>query len=337
MERAASPHGRRRVPRAVRQAARAGQAAARALPGRVPEPGGADRRPRRPRRDPAHRAAERHRPRVPELHRQGPRRHAAPQRGDPAAPSSPSPLGLLGGDLAGLPQRPPGRSTTSSRSSCGRSRASPTRSSTATFTPDGAASAHDRGADARPPAATRPPSPTWEPARRLRHPELADRATRDARQQSCRASTWTDDQRAGPIGAPRTSEHARSRPHPEFVVLEIGGDVGALIVHTDARAARLEIEISASGHDGARSHKDVLERPMGGRAVHAAVFDGCARAPTRCGSTERRARARSPWRGAGRGARLDDLFLNGWGAGQAECPPPPLRPLATDRAPGRPV
>ena len=31
------------------------------------------------------------------------RRHAAPERRDPAAPSSPNPLGILGGDLAGFP------------------------------------------------------------------------------------------------------------------------------------------------------------------------------------------------------------------------------------------
>jgi hypothetical protein len=64
-----------------------------------------------------------------------------------------------------------------------------------------------------------------------------------------------------------------SRPHPEFVVLDIGGDVGALIVHTEPEMHGVEVEISPTGQDGARSHKDVLERRMGERPAHTAVFD----------------------------------------------------------------
>ena len=70
------------------------------------------------------------------------------------------------------------------------------------------------------------------------------------------------------------ADHAAAhRPHDQAVVLEIGDDVGALIVYTDASLLHTEIEISPEGEDAARSHKDVLERVVGGRSVYAAVFD----------------------------------------------------------------
>jgi len=67
-----------------------------------------------------------------------------------------------------------------------------------------------------------------------------------------------------------------ARPHPEFVVLDIGEDVGALIVHLDASLHGVEVEISPSGDDRARSHKEVLERAIAGRPAHTAVFDRLA-------------------------------------------------------------
>ena len=63
------------------------------------------------------------------------------------------------------------------------------------------------------------------------------------------------------------------RPHDEPVVLEIGDELGALIVYTDPSLLHTEIEISPAGEDGSRSHKDVLERVAGGRSFYAAVFD----------------------------------------------------------------
>ena len=63
------------------------------------------------------------------------------------------------------------------------------------------------------------------------------------------------------------------RPHDEHVVLEIGGELGALIVYTDPALLHTEIEISPEGRDADRSHKDVLERVVGGRSLYAAVFD----------------------------------------------------------------
>jgi hypothetical protein len=64
-----------------------------------------------------------------------------------------------------------------------------------------------------------------------------------------------------------------ARRHPESVILDIGGEMGALIVHTDADMHGVEVEISATGHDHQRTHKDVLEREINGRPAFTAVFD----------------------------------------------------------------
>jgi hypothetical protein len=68
-------------------------------------------------------------------------------------------------------------------------------------------------------------------------------------------------------------ENYSSRRHPEQVVLDIGGNVGALIVHTDPAMHGVEVEISATGQDDRREHKDVLEREINGRPAFTAVFD----------------------------------------------------------------
>ena len=68
-------------------------------------------------------------------------------------------------------------------------------------------------------------------------------------------------------------ENYAARRHPEQVVLDIGEDIGALIVHTDAGMVGVEVEISATGEDDSRSHKDVLEREINGRPAYTAVFD----------------------------------------------------------------
>jgi hypothetical protein len=57
------------------------------------------------------------------------------------------------------------------------------------------------------------------------------------------------------------------------VVLDIGGDVGALIVHADVALLGAEVEISPTGADDRRSHKDVLQREINGRPAYTAVFD----------------------------------------------------------------
>jgi hypothetical protein len=71
------------------------------------------------------------------------------------------------------------------------------------------------------------------------------------------------------------AHHTRyaDRRHPEAVVLDLGQDIGALIVHTEADMHGVEVEISASGEDERRSHKEVLEREISGRAAFTALFD----------------------------------------------------------------
>ncbi len=69
------------------------------------------------------------------------------------------------------------------------------------------------------------------------------------------------------------TEAYSARKHPEFVVLEIGEDVGALIVHADPELHGTEIEISPERADHLRSHKEVLERSLNGSSAFTAVFD----------------------------------------------------------------
>jgi hypothetical protein len=77
---------------------------------------------------------------------------------------------------------------------------------------------------------------------------------------------------------PHPHDHlAAHRPHEEAVVLELGEELGALIVYTDPALLHTEIEISPAGADGDRSHKDVLERVVAGRSLYAAVFDNVPR------------------------------------------------------------
>ena len=70
-----------------------------------------------------------------------------------------------------------------------------------------------------------------------------------------------------------TAESYSARPHPEHVILDIGEDVGALIVHTGAEMHGVEVEISPTGQDNHRAHKEVLEREVNGRPAFTAVFD----------------------------------------------------------------
>lgn len=64
-----------------------------------------------------------------------------------------------------------------------------------------------------------------------------------------------------------------ARAHPENVMLDLGGDVGALILHTDPAMHGVEVEISPDGAARDGRHKQILERFMGGRSAFTAVFD----------------------------------------------------------------
>jgi hypothetical protein len=59
------------------------------------------------------------------------------------------------------------------------------------------------------------------------------------------------------------------------VLLDIGGDTGALIIHTGPEWHRWEIEISPVGVPAeARTHAAVRERHLPRGVLHCAVYDG---------------------------------------------------------------
>lgn len=69
------------------------------------------------------------------------------------------------------------------------------------------------------------------------------------------------------------AEQHSDRVHPETVVLDIGQDIGALIIYAEAELHGQEIEVSPRG-SATRVHVEVLERRINGRPVFAAVFPG---------------------------------------------------------------
>jgi hypothetical protein len=72
-------------------------------------------------------------------------------------------------------------------------------------------------------------------------------------------------------GEPATGNYW-TRSHPEHVVLDIGGEFGALVLYVPPELRGREIEISPLGHDTQRVHTAVLERIVAGRTVFAAVY-----------------------------------------------------------------
>lgn len=62
------------------------------------------------------------------------------------------------------------------------------------------------------------------------------------------------------------------RVHTENVVLDIGGDIGALLIYTDEARRGDEIELSPKGKPSERVHNQVHERAFGGHSVFAAVY-----------------------------------------------------------------
>lgn len=56
------------------------------------------------------------------------------------------------------------------------------------------------------------------------------------------------------------------------VVIDVGDDMGALIIHTGAARVGEEIEVSPVDRVGGRTHVAVLTRRVGERIAHAAVF-----------------------------------------------------------------
>jgi hypothetical protein len=61
------------------------------------------------------------------------------------------------------------------------------------------------------------------------------------------------------------------------VVLDIGEDIGAAIVHTPAALAGAEIEIRPAGQAWAGRHVAVRPRRLPSGVIHAALFEGLRR------------------------------------------------------------
>jgi hypothetical protein len=70
------------------------------------------------------------------------------------------------------------------------------------------------------------------------------------------------------------AEQHNDRVHSESVVLDIGRDIGALIIYTKAELRGREIEVSPQGSVAKRVHVEVLERRINSQPVFAAVFPG---------------------------------------------------------------
>ena len=67
--------------------------------------------------------------------------------------------------------------------------------------------------------------------------------------------------------------HAVAEVRTQPVVLDLGDGVGALVVHTGPELLGAEIEISPTGKDSEREHKQVLCRRMGATVATVLVFD----------------------------------------------------------------
>jgi hypothetical protein len=69
------------------------------------------------------------------------------------------------------------------------------------------------------------------------------------------------------------TERAAGPTGPGTVVLDLGADVGALILYTPAELDGVEIEISRDDEPGAhRTHSQVRQRPMANATTYAAVY-----------------------------------------------------------------
>src|SRR6266571_7056982 len=62
------------------------------------------------------------------------------------------------------------------------------------------------------------------------------------------------------------------RVHTENAVLDIGEDIGALVIYTGQEMLGKEIEVSPKGNDAQKIHTAVLERKVNGRTLFAALF-----------------------------------------------------------------
>lgn len=71
--------------------------------------------------------------------------------------------------------------------------------------------------------------------------------------------------------------HDGHRAFESGVILDVGGDVGALILYTDPGYEGREIELSREDDaDAPRVHTAIHRRSVAGRAIHAGVFPALA-------------------------------------------------------------
>jgi hypothetical protein len=81
----------------------------------------------------------------------------------------------------------------------------------------------------------------------------------------------TPDQPSTAIAAASPVEESTG-PSRGPVVLDIGGDVGAVVILTDADLDRTEVEVRRVGAEWDGTHVAVRSRPTAGDPVYAAVF-----------------------------------------------------------------
>ena len=176
----------------------------------------------------------------------------------PPTTSNPNALGLLGGDAAGFPNgrrvfddivNIELRAIAGAHLSAGRPELHARRRGVA----------GDPGADAG-----AGPLPGDVPVPRARRTTATARGSRHERR-DCHAA------------AERHEHHHPAyaeRAHPEHVAIDIGGGLGALIVHAGAEMHGVEVEISRAGEERTGAHKQVLERKIAGRAAFTLLYDG---------------------------------------------------------------
>jgi hypothetical protein len=75
------------------------------------------------------------------------------------------------------------------------------------------------------------------------------------------------------------TEEIRGPSGPGTVVLELGADVGALVLNTPAKLDGREIEISRDDQEGRRTHSQVRPRHMTTGTRYAAVYPDLAAGP----------------------------------------------------------
>ena len=111
------------------------------------------------------------------------------------------------------------------------------------------------------------------------------------------------------------------------VMLDVGGDMGALVLLTTPDWAGAEIEISRLGGDGSRTHVGVHLRTVGSRTVHAAVYSSLPEGDYQL------------WAGAERPGPVvhvpGDRSCRSGGSNHGSCTPPARPSAGNARARGR--